>query len=736
MLKLLFIFALNILNISNISDGNYGLITEEVDSQKEIIEEVEDYSIIYNNGFYLENSTGLSYKLENVSDPKLYIKDNKVYVIYTKESKLSVIEFNGNKLIKEEIVIFDNKVIPDFEFIESDGMIYIAATVMEYSDKNLIELRDKKGLNQKDCLLLKYDLEFNLIDFNIYGGKYDEKFIDIICTNNDLYLVASKMGLSGGDFGNGGNTKEVYVICRIDKNLDLINYLTFKESLRFSKIIFYNEYLYISFNKCLYKYNYDLTSIYKYNYPQMIKFTLFSTNNEILIIGEKTSYLLNLDDLNIKYQFELNLNYNYFIKELENKIYLYHADKSYYLDIYNLEDLIFRETYKSSDEDEIIVKSLFGQVKIEEKNSDIVFNGQVFGQYQISYKLVTSGKLNFIIEATKTVEMEANVEEGGIYPTGYQLLFTGVAKLNGVNIINNYPIMNEGNYKLELQSANGEVEVINFLVDRNQYIFQDNKLKQWDFEKYKNSVYYLDFYLNNINDYEIKGVLINNLLYDEFQINDENNLLKLKMKSPGRNGIYNYYVESIIYYDKEYEREYKIKKDYTLNVLKDAPIISLNNNDNQLGVEIDCIDNDQTFRYFEVIISNNTNEIVKKYPISDSFITLENLKEDINYNVIISLVYNLGNNTKNAEEIANFKIIAKESVVNLGNIEINRRSDKLESFSLKVDEDNKDSIFQLSSGLVTIYIRENSNYNMLIFSIFLLFSTFFATIIIKKKLIK
>ena len=305
-------------------------------------------------------------------------------------------------------------------------------------------------------------------------------------------------------------------------------------------------------------------------------------------------------------------------------LYFKKEDKVYILDL--LDESLFLEEvnycyYKQIEE----MNGLYGKYKLESKIYDPYFDRLIYGEYDVDYKYKCKD-LEIIEHGKCFLEMEANVKEGGIYPTGYHLLFSGIAYLNDQLIYQNHEIAYPGEYILELVGTNAK-NVIKFSVSEDQTKFIDNINTSYD--------------LYVLEEKTIKVKIESSTPIDVICVNDQ---------------LYNTYLEGDFYYinllvnrgDNGYLIKYGISKDVKLlpinyffkvlgiidNVVE-ANVNVISSSDN---VKVDaCINTgNEALRVIVVKMKKQGNELIYYYPIGNTSINLNN-SGDAEFSVYLGL---------------------------------------------------------------------------------------------------
>ena len=95
-------------------------------------------------------------------------------------------------------------------------------------------------------------------------------------------------------------------------------------------------------------------------------------------------------------------------------------------------------------------------------------------EYLKEFRFRSASEIFFSVFRKVEVPLRANVSEGGIYPCGYRLQFTGHGELDGKTVLNNHVLDREGSRRLILTDNSGKKTEINFTVSKAQTEFRSS----------------------------------------------------------------------------------------------------------------------------------------------------------------------------------------------------------------------------------------------------------------------
>ena len=729
---LLFFSFLNI--ITNSEFPRYQVIREAVvvDEQQEILDETLNFRIYsIDNQYYLETITHeWSRLLPVINNYKMLVVDNNCLIFYYQEGYLFLIEYSplGNIITDKRII--NNKIDPIFDIHYYEDF-YLVGSVNEYSDDDFLNAY-RTDLKETDAFILKLNRQYELKKISIYGGILNEKFVRMCISEDFIYLAGKKDPLTGGDFGNGGSLKNTNFLVKMDFDFNIIQYLVLSDNSIIFDVCLYKEYLYFLSEMNIYKINDEFEIVSKRTHPTKAIFSCLTFFNCVLIAFDNKIELDNVYNLERVALLDVEMTKETKISKFDNTLYL-GGEKPYYFDIACLEDFIILNQFYPEIETKQEVSTIFGKAEYLSENGEMLFNPLVFGVYQRDFVFLNKYGLEFVVTRFTEVLEEVNINDNLIYPIGYNLKFTGIALLNGQSIVNNYKIEEAGEYTLELSGKEGNKKTYCFMVKEDQIKFQDLSVKYWDFNVKPNESFTIDLTYQGDIESQIKSVIINNQENTNLVIDNLHHQVSINMSAPSLPGIYYYYLEGINYYAQADLRRIPVNQVVVVNVLKEPINVDLIQLEH-LKFNATTTDLMQTARYFEVRASTNNEEIVETYSIASHNINLFNLDATKEYQVTISVVYDLGNANHLRLDLLEMEVLGSD-FLNLGEIEVTQRSESIGSFNLNLKKDSR--IKKISIDNLIFYEEVEEDYFLIIcIALFLMIIVALVTNYLKNFLLK
>ena len=577
-----------------------------------VYEQLEEIKYVYGDYsiFERENDIEILYKNQRLDllDCKFNYKaiyDNDVLTIFYKFSNndyLNINKYSKGKLSSS--IKVDNKFIGVFDILYYKSNYIFVSSVLEYENQIISSyVYSKDHLQEKNGIILVFDSNLKIINCAVYGGVLNDVFqnINIDPYDESIYITGYKDQNSGYDFGNGGNGNKGYLLIEIDLNLDIKNYLVLKEEI---KTIEFNDYLTIYSNNYIYLLNDDLLLVSSLKLASDCVFGYKMTNNYYAVFNQNNLkiYDYNKKELIDTYYFdeiggidEVSIENDFVYLKVQDKLY-----KTFYYDK-SLQNKVFNYDIKELEDMDLKVLGIPRDFELKDIKYEEGYNRSIFGVYKmtLNYEL-------FTIDCKMEILDRCNITNSYIYPVGYKIKFSGIAYLNGTEISNNYVIPEEGTYELKLIGKDKEI-IYHFKAYNMDLYYQDEDLKYWDYEIYKNDV--ISFNVNYNNQYIVKEVIVNNEYY-EFIDDNKNNVITLNFKS-NDSGLYSYKINKIIY---EYNgREYieNINHCIIIKVLEDkiSLVNDFYNDEKQFVFDVSIIEN-YNLRFFKIQTSEDVDNYV------------------------------------------------------------------------------------------------------------------------------
>ena len=653
------------------TEEDYILVSEE-EQTTGLYEEIGDYYLINERYFYLVYGNK-KINLGSLSCAKMFLYQDKVILITLADKELSFSIYNSNlELVKSEEIIRNGA--NSFNAVLEGDVIYI---VGESGEENELTYTNDK-LFKNDAFFMEFDLSKQKIKSFYYGGKTNEGFRDLVVFGNFYYIVGVKERFGEGDFGNGGQDKSI-LVTKINQSHKIESYqiLDTEDDIRgFYNI---NNKLYLFTNSSYYVFNENLVLLKKVNLSFELLGLVKAKHNLICLFGRDNYLVMDFESGSLKeLRHDLGL---YSITKL-NEFVLGYGDKKHRIDVVDLVNSKMRTTYSKDNS----LMSLFGETKLIKETFNPYLDYQVYGDYDCNLDYETLGGINFSLKRVLTIDYECNLVDGGIYPSGYRVNFTGKGFLDGNQIITNYQLVDSGKHTLVLRGVKGEEKTINFEVSPKQIDFKD-------YQKRESDVFVnLGDNLNLKLSVELDSrLIIDNVIIDgkeyEVKYDKDKKLIFITMGKMNEVGQFEVFIERINYHDNENSYSIYLGERFLVGVKKPKLEISFNSfEDNKMVV--DCIDSYLSARYFEVVLRNEANGIEEtyKYPLSTSDIYFENLNSDASYTINYYLVNDYGGRELEHTLISSFNVYGGGQVY-VGQIKVLSYEGTLNRFSLELDKD-------------------------------------------------
>jgi len=646
-----------------------------------VIERNEKIEIMYN-----ESRIDL---INNIYHYEVIHFDDTLVVFYknTKNDYVNILKYSKGKFASNYLI--ENKLKGVFDVVYINNSYILVSTIDEYENDIIYnEYLCKTYLQKQNGIILQLDNNFKILECKIYGGELNDCFEKIYFDyqNEIVYISGKKDQNTGYDFGNGGNGVSGYILCVIDDNLDLVDYIILDN--RITNVEISEKIRIFTVFDC-FLVNEDLSAISSLSFESESLFGVGMGKSWVAIFmrAEVKFYDFDRNILLCEYQYQdiedlqrVEIIDDYLIIQGTGVI----ARGVFYNDLFSEKIFIYDDLKLYDVNTEVL--GIPNNFKLKEITYEQNFNPSIFGDYEMYLNYD-----KFIITSKIRVLERCNITDGYIYPTGYSVLFSGTAYLNGEEIFNNYSINTEGKHSLKLVGKDSE-KIINFQIYNMDILFEEELLKNWDYEVRKNQNIIIKFsYNHNMN---ITKIIINNESYD-FDDDKENHTITLSI-SNSEIGMFEYLINEIVYekdnklYTKEINYYFKVK------VLLDK--MSLNNS---------FYNDDENF-VFDIKLDNSLNQLRAMKIVSDKktiYIPIKegNIKiEEFNEleNIKLFLVYDVLGKLYEEQLLFELKYDFNKSNV-LGAMELKNTNSDLENIILKIP---------ISRNLKTIVVNDEVKY--------------------------
>lgn len=678
-----------------------------INIQEETLVKDNNITKVLDDNVYCNNDSTIFIKEEYVLNYVIekYVKvENDIFAIVNKNSYTLLITIDlATKEVINSINIFSNI----YDLVYYNNQVYLV------------------GEEHYDACLYIFQTQNNSLTKHIYGGDNYEAFKCIKIFNNEAYIFGEKNGISENSiFKNVGNTNDLKsFIIKINKKYEIVNECYFNEQATEETIkdIIISSSILVTLkadNKIYYyQLNADLSCIKHYEVKidnvNDVKLLLESI---YLVIHNNTLFLARYNENRFDLTKLLDINsYNYtLIKESCLQILKVESDiiKQYNIFEYHYiykNPFIYQYPYDDyQSTNHFYIESYFGSLKFE-YDSD---KNQYIDLHKSNNYVATYKEKNYTFLEIKTdfiVKPFINIINNGIYNLGHILMFTDDAYLNGEKIINGEQLMDIGTYEITHLNNKYIIHVVdNTLINlEDNYLIADSLIKK-----------------DEVSTYSIKlntkklviDVIVNNESHPFYQIDSD---LYIDFKNNSK--ITQYHIEKIIFEDGI---SLIINRHYTIKTINEAPIISLEQSNNNIYYDIKDIDN----TIFDVVIKKYQDNVcieeINTY-LKNTNINLT--KENIKYQIILR--YYLGTDEIEEVELANI-VGSKTSSNPIINISFEKNDNSINKIYLSISPIEKTKItsfLALSVDLSNYFIHYE---NKLIKYISLILSLALITLII------
>lgn len=668
MLRFIFLLSSVFLNMFDINE-NYCVPVNT--SFEEVISENDGIKLINRNGYiFLVEDKEISLNIANNSEIINYYKDNgNINVLYfDNEYYLKII----NIATKEE----DNQKIIDY--------------------LNLSFFKDEKGLTNcfmLDDLTIAGTINDNDVfiankEIKIFKSKNKEYLKKIIKHKSNYYLYIEKDLISENPFGNGSEN----ILVKLNENFDIEKIIYLSDS-GYIDIISNNNFIYIYNDNKIEMYEENLKFLNENSFESLKQ--VFSGENGLLLANSRKNIYL-VDGFNLNKIKEIK-DCDVTIKKFSNCFNIYYEDKSYDFDIIDLTKIIIPNDGLIEYCDYSNTKGFFGNCEYINTSFTTYFDKGIFGTYDGTIEYKTINDTFFTVDFKINIPLKVNVIEGGVYNSGYNILYNGIGTLDGENIYNNEKIYEEGMHKLVIE-GNNETKTINFFIDIKQIELNTCLVNNGKQIKLGDKIL-LELTFDNYENYKVLNVNVLNGEFDEFTFTNGKLVLDFGLASEVKN--IEYFIKSIIFEVYGVTYEYYVGEVFYLNIVNKEDIVYLKSQNN---TDITFTSQVQAHMFY---LKVNNKGVVNDYYYGIYNQAIPFTENDTSY-FELYIVYDKGNSVFENTLLTN----GYSQGSNLLNVEINKYQNNLEEFTLKFNKENLKSLKVLEKE---VNISNNINTEKIIF---------------------
>lgn len=677
----IFLMFVSLLNIVK----SYDITIEE--ENKKIYQSSGEYTLLEGGELYYGDDD--IYQFVDFADATLVATKEGALVLVTNKGYASLYIFRSNSFLEVKTLTNKYKYIRLAYF---NDKVYLFGQIELYQDEKFFVAK-KTYFDSDDAFIVLLDEDYSFKQIGIFGGTLKEGFLDMRVNEQGYFLFGKKDPLSGGDFGNTYGDKHSYYLAHLDQNFKLLSFITFREE-EFLDYRLFPEGIYVAMKDNIYFLDYSLELAYSLKIPSALRFGYFSYNYSFIgINGLET----NICDLQNKKWTSFKLDNDDVLQSVvidEDSFLLKYQNLVKRLGIYDVTQ--FKDKIKNG-EDQGKISNMFWDLSVQKIDYPEYFNSLVCGEYKANF--IYAG---FSKEGKVVVEREVNIREGGVYPLGYRLLFTGVAYLDNVIINNNHPLLNRGYHELVLVNNIGEKEKITFYVDR-QMEFMEEKNRNFDIEVYPLEPFTLMLTLNCELETKINYVIINKEKVETLAFNYPYLQITLEAQTVGT---HTYHLTKL-----NYNNNQEIGLDYCYRVRVLQNDFSIRGHfqveDDYLCYKGEVEDPYKMGRFIKFIIKKGEEEQEKSFSLSSQTIYFNNLPAKID-EIIIYFVIDEGGKEYREVKLFSFTV-NEETNMRLGSIQIDKLEESLKAFSINIE---KKKIQTVMCNDKIVYEKEEADYTV------------------------
>ena len=209
-------------------------------------------------------------------------------------------------------------------------------------------------------------------------------------------------------------------------------------------------------------------------------------------------------------------------KIIKGKLYLFGINNKLLIEEYLEYEVLKNETkylniydLDYQDTSNIIIESWFEKLNISIGNIEPYFEKKNSGNYNVEYLVEHEDESITTIDGILEISEFTNFIDQGIYNTGKVLEFFGTAKLNGETIYYGTELNEEGEYDIEITNAN--MQTTNYHIYIVDSYYKEEKVVNTNYSNiYKSHTLESAFVNIEIGDYDIKNVIINDEVYNDY----------------------------------------------------------------------------------------------------------------------------------------------------------------------------------------------------------------------------
>lgn len=313
--------------------------------------------------------------------------------------------------------------------------------------------------------------------------------------------------------------------------------------------------------------------------------------------------------------------------------FIFHGESGAFQgEIYDLSQFYLPEPYLPLSEN-LTVTGLHGPCACQGTLAAGDFTPLINGIYERVFVYETVSGDVFQVKRTQTVAAYENVHDGGIYPHGYRLRFTGTGTLDGVLVVNGALIEHDGAHELLLTAHDGTTRCFRFVTAATQVSFSETFGYRSVVTDDATLAYHLSCAVDSVT---VNGVAL-------AAVREEGGCV-VRLSLPA-SGVHSFALmaatEDVVFYE-------------TLSVLRlsATPRLSLTNDGTRLSLEV--TDPEGCARKLRLVVNQGEDES-HDYPLASGTLTLEALDRKKNLSLSVYLVTDRGDQVEEETLIGRYE---------------------------------------------------------------------------------
>lgn len=627
---------------------------------------------------------------------------NGVFVFGLFEEYLMGFHVSNQGIIVSQEYLLDFPIVKNFEVHISDSIFLFGSCLFEDAIQTRLSVKSPVKGNL-DVFLAQFELDLSHKSIHFYGGEQDEVFLGVQRTSDSFFMILSKDGISPGDFGNGGIFPNNNLgIVKLDTFGNIKDYIIVQSQIHNFASLFVDEEVFLFYDDKVLSFSFDLKLSEYVKLQDYTKRVFLGPNHEWFLITDSFEYKVYSNTFEESREYggtEVLFDSLFLIGEgiVLRKNNTYYALDMFYLR--NTQDISCSIIYCYEYKIATLVTDVFANFTMQADYT--ILQKNTHGTYILEELVMLSSGSNVTYQKELHILPERNIFEGGMYPMGYRLRFSGRAFIGEEELTNNAPLHYTGDIVIKFLGHQNTVEEIWITLQQIQHHFVEEEILFWDVGLQKpDNHFYFDFDIKNgvLHKLQINGI--------EYAIMKEEGLrhwIELTLDTSRNSMLLE--LEKITYQIGEVEYTQLLHQTIVLKIFRYSPQVEVFvQSGKEVNIQIQISDVDNTVR--GLMIDTPFIESYQKEYLQYRFDIFVHAESTNSGWISLYLMYDIGKKEMCYIKLFDLQLHEAQGRVHIGKVEVIQKTQTYEQLNIQLPKTALHNFSAISVGPNTFELED------------------------------